>query len=202
MRTNKYSKRDTCSLPRVVVPGEAIGVMEEFLPGEGVYVDAKRGFLRAYYVGKPRVNPESKLAVLEKPLKKPVLPKQGDIIIGVITSLRDEIGVVDIVMRRDGTSFSGTYSGIIHVSQVSQDYVGSLHEVYKAGDVILARILNSGIPYQLTTASANLGAILSFCSYCGHVLEKKPGNILVCSRCGNREKRKISIHYGELRIRV
>lgn len=70
----------------------------------------------------------------------------------------------------------------------------SLLDVVRPGDYVKAKVLNNSIPYQLTLKEPDLGVVEAYCSVCGGLLYRS-GDVLVCSLCGNREKRKTSLSY-------
>lgn len=182
VKLNKYS-----------FPGEIIGVEEEFLPGFGVYVD-ENGFLRSQLVGRIQYDLVKRNISIKHVRNKPVLPKQGDVVEGTVSSVSDDIVFIDIYGVNETYYRVPIFSGIIHVSQASSQYIGSMYDAYRLGEVVKARVLNNSNPYQLTTKDPNLGVIIAFCSKCGSTLYRD-NERLVCSNCGNIESRKISIQY-------
>lgn len=179
---------------KIVLPGDAVGVEEEFVPVTGAYVDSG-GYIRASIVGVLSIDLFKKTLVVKKIIDKPIVPKQGDIVEGVVSGISDDIAFIDIYSVNNRYDKTIDFTGIIHVSQASQEFVKSLHDIFKLGDIIRARVLNNSHPYQLTTKDPVLGVIAAYCSLCGNTLYKKDDK-LICSVCGNVENRKLSAkHY-------
>lgn len=179
---------------KVVLPGDPVGVEEEYVPVSGAYVDPG-GFIRAMIVGVLSVDLFKKTLVVKKIIDKPIVPKQGDIVEGVVSGLSEDIAFIDIYSVNNRYDKSIDFTGIIHVSQASQEFVKSLYEIFRLGDIVKARVLNNNHPFQLTTKDPVLGVIVAYCSLCGNILYRRDDK-LVCSICGSVENRKVSVkHY-------
>lgn len=178
-----------------VIPGDKLGVVEQFMPGEGTY--EINGTIYANSIGYVNVDTINKNISVNSLTKKPVIPKEGDIVIGRVSNTQDKMAIIKIFKINEHKLFS-PFTSLLHISSVSQKYVTNMDEVCKAGDIIRAKIINTKnrIP-QLTTAEKSLGVIEAFCSKCGNVLylsSKK--NLLQCFNCESIEKRKIAYDYG------
>jgi len=132
--------------------------------------------------------------VVPSPYKMSLIPRPGKIVWGQVYSVSDEIAIIRIFKIEGTRPLSGTFTGLVHVSQISENYVKVVEEALKLGDYIRAKVLTSWSPYQLTTKNATLGVILAYCSKCGKPLWRK-NMTLYCKACGNTEKRKISVKY-------
>jgi exosome complex component CSL4 len=183
---------------RGVQPGDILGVEEEFQPGEGVYVD-ERGFIRAGVVGEARLNPEAKVVFVRR-LRQPLTPKPGLSVVGFVTGVRHELvlvelyGLVSLSPRVSWVGeFPGVFTGGIPISQISGEFIRDVYEYFRVGDVVLARVLNSTSPYQLTTKPPQYGVIHALCLNCLTPLEPTSQKSMRCPRCGNVETRKVSI---------
>jgi|YelNatPaOPRAMG01_1025707.scaffolds.fasta_scaffold08714_10 exosome complex component CSL4 len=181
--------------PEVVVPGEYLGVAEEFLPGPGAYEFDYR--LRAAVIGQVVRDRLSKV-VSVRPFKVPRLPQQGAIVVAVITEVREDFARSRI-FTVNNTPLSYTFTGILHAAQIAEraSEVKQIYEHLKIGDLVRARVLNRAPPYLLSTRDPKLGVVLASCSKCGATL-RLAGDKLVCPQCGNTEKRKIAQGYGKL----
>jgi len=178
---------------RIVTPGDIIGVEEEFMPIDGIYID-ENSYLRSQYVGVLQIDVYKKYASVKKINVKGVMPKQGDIVEGVVTSMSDDLAFIGIYMVNEQYFKIPVYTGILHISQVSVEFINSLYDAVRLGEVIRAKIINNYYPFQLSIKDPKLGVIASYCSVCGSILYKK-NDKLICYRCGNVEKRKISSFY-------
>lgn len=178
---------------RLVLPGDALGVEEEFIPINGAYTD-RRGYVRSAVVGYVLVDRVKKNLIVRNVTDKPLFPKQGDIVEGVITNISDDLALIDIYSINDVYSRTIDFSGILHVSQASTEFVKSLLDLFRLGEVVKAKVINNTHPFQLTTKEPALGVVAAYCSLCGSPLLKRDDK-LVCGRCGNVEVRKISVKY-------
>lgn len=179
---------------RVVYPGEILGVEEEFIPEQGVYTD-RYGYLRSQIVGRVLFDYVRKNIFVRKLSYKPLLPKPGDIVEGIVSSVSEDIAFISIYAINDKYSRSIDLTGILHVSQASLDYIENLYEAVRSSEVVRARVLNSNYPYQLTTKEPALGVMIAYCSLCGGILYRRDDK-LMCNNCGSIEKRKMSSFYA------
>ncbi len=182
--------------PRIVMPSDYLCVEEEFMPAAGTYIDG--GTIRAAVIGTPIYDILSR-RVSVKPVKPLKLPKPGDVVIGVVTSVRDEVAIVKVLGFDIYNTFKNPFTGLLHISQVSETRIQNLYEAVKLGDMIKAKVLNDYIPLLLTTKEPRLGVILAYCSRCGAVLVKRD-NKLVCPKCNTVENRKVSLDYLALPV--
>jgi exosome complex component CSL4 len=181
---------------RKVYPGDILCAIEEFIPGEGVYVD--NGYIRAAQFGVVEVDFVSRKISVRPLGKKPRLPRKGGVVYGVVTGVpREELALVKIFADERMIPFNGFFTGVLHVSQVSDNpSQRSIYEFVKPGDFIRATVTSPSSPYVLSIKRPQDGVILAYCSVCGAPLYKVPGSpYLLCKRCGNKEKRKTAIHY-------
>lgn len=175
---------------RIVLPGEALGVEEEALPIQGVYID-KYGYLRALIIGTVFMD-KLKKTILVRPINKRELGlKPGMMVEAMVNSLSEDIAVLSIY---NANGVPVDFSGILHITQVSSEYVRSMWDVLRPGDIIKAKVINSNIPYQVTIKDPGLGVIVARCSICGETLYKA-GERLKCPSCGNSESRRIGVGY-------
>jgi len=183
---------------RRVQPGEILGVEEEFYPGDGVYID-ELGFVRAGVLGEAMLDLDSKTVIIKR-LKQPVIPKPGFNVFGLVTGVRHDLvlvelyGLISLSPRVAWLGeFPGVFTGGIPISQVSGEFVRDVHEYYRVGDTLLAKVLSSTSPYQLTTKPPQYGVIYALCSNCLTLLEPVGQRSMKCPKCGNVETRKVSI---------
>ncbi|MHA1264203.1 MAG: exosome complex RNA-binding protein Csl4 [Candidatus Helarchaeota archaeon] len=181
----------------IVLPGQRIGVIEMYLSGPGTYEE--NGIIYASITGLVQIDQREKKVYVVPKENKPSLPKNGDLVIGKISMVRKQMAIADITNVR-GFNPTTDFEGMIHISKVTKTYLDSLSDAFKTGDIIRAQIINdSVIPFHITTADANLGVILAYCSECGNVL-KLEGRRLQCPVCRNIERRKIATDYGKYRL--
>jgi exosome complex component CSL4 len=179
---------------RFVLPGERLGVIEEFIPDAGTYV--KEGVIHSKIVGRALLDLLNKRVSVYPLIHGARIPKVGSVVLGQVSYVQTENAGIRI-FKIGNNSLSGFFSGILHVSDVQQTYVKSMFDVCKPGDVIRAKVISEkNRVYHLSTKEKELGVVYAFCSQCGYMLELKR-HIMRCFRCGKIEKRKIALDYGK-----
>jgi exosome complex component CSL4 len=176
----------------LLTPGEPIGLIEEYIGHDGTYED-ERGVIRGKYLGAVHID-DIKREVHVKRMKEPLLIKVGDEVIGRIFNVSGVFGYVKIEVKNN-KPLDRSFTGVLYPHKVVKD----INNVYRVGDHIYARVVSlKNRTIHLSIAGRNYGVIKAFCKYCGSVLVKVRNNELRCSRCGNKEKRKLSIYYNRL----
>jgi exosome complex component CSL4 len=179
---------------RLVVPGERLGVIEEFVPDSGTYV--KDGVIYSKIVGRSLVDLQSRRVSVYPAVEGAVVPKVSSTIIGQIGNAQSDNVLVKI-FKVGNKKISGEFGGILHISDVSDRYVTAMNDVCKPGDIVRAKVISEkNRVFHLTTNDKNLGIIDAFCSRDGNLLEPDRYE-LRCPKCGNIEKRKLAPDYGK-----
>lgn len=183
----------------VVSVGDVLGVVEEFIPGNGTY--ESNGKIISTRIGKVRID-KQKLEISVDPLKKldiPI-PKVGDIVVGEVVFTRKQKAMVKIFKVGKNFLFD-TYPAILHVSNMSREYLKSVDEGFKPTDIVRGKIIKKKLgEYELETKGRDLGVLYAECSNCGTYLVMK-GHRLECSLCGAPNPRKCAPDYGKVRER-
>jgi exosome complex component CSL4 len=177
-----------------VVPGERLGVIEEFTPGPGTYTE--QGVVYSKIVGCALLDmPNKKVSVY--PLMHAVsVPRMGSIVTGQVSDVQGKRATLRIFKIGEKV-LTGFFSGILHVSEASPRYVETMFDVCKTGDIMRAEVISEkNRTYHLSTADNDLGVILAFCSACGHALTFTKQN-MQCAKCGKVEMRKVASDYGK-----
>jgi len=176
------------------VPGEKLGVIEEFTPGPGTYV--KEGNIYAKVTGHTLVDLLKRMISVYPAAHAVNVPHVGSTVIGQVHDMQKRTATIRI-FNVSKKPLSGVFTGVLHISDAAQGYVDYMHDVCRTGDLIRAKVFSDkNRTYHLTTAEKKLGVIYAFCSNCGHMLTLKK-KALFCSQCGKTEKRKIASDYGE-----
>ena len=184
------SEMDEAKSLRVVMPGDRIGYAEEFIGGEGVYEE--NGELFAAVAGLLII---ADRVVSVKSLKKVPEVKKGDVVVGRVVDLRNNFAVVEIARKRgENRTLAKKERGILHISNVRDEYVDDMTKAVNYFDIVKARVLDDTM--RLSTKEVEMGVIKSICSRCRHEMIRE-GNMLKCPECGNVEVRKISPDYGK-----
>ena len=183
----------------IVLTGQYLGVVEEFLPDkqstfvkDGQIFAAKTGIIKI-----DRNKRQIKIQGHQEMDRKTV--EIGDILIGTILFLRQySVGLNFHTINRK-IHFNSSYFGNIHVSQISNKYVEKISDAFQITDIVRAKVIKQEQnEYGLSTMGSNLGVIHADCVICGTVLEKIGFNKLRCPRCGNVENRKLANDYGNV----
>ncbi len=178
-----------------VTPGDKLGVVEEFSPGLGTY--EVNGVIYAKITGLAIKDFINKRIYVKPSTRNPVLPSEGDEILGIVNGAQDKVAIISIFSVKNMV-LSNSFTGFLHISASSNKFEKTMNNVCKATDVIKARVISTknGL-LQLTTVGENLGVVLAYCSLCGCELSLKSGKgVLECKNCGNIEYRKVAKGYG------
>jgi exosome complex component CSL4 len=189
--------QDTKRSGHLVLPGEKLGVIEEFVSSDGTYVED--GSIYSRVVGRVLMDLMNKNISVYPLARGSPVPRAGSIVTGSITSVHDMMATLRAF--KIGTRYlSGFFSGLIHISDASFRYIDSMFDVCRMGDLARAKVISDkNGAYHLTLKGQNLGVLYAFCSGCGHILTKKRAD-MACENCGNIEKRKTVIDYGKSEI--
>lgn len=187
-------------MEKVVVPGEFLGTIEEYVPGQNVTeIDGK---IYASLYGLLHFD-EKHMTVNIKPITSLPLLKVGEIVYGVVQELYNDFALVTVVAIEgvEREIVGGKQDAIIHVSKISDRYVEEIGKMFRIGDIVRAKVIKSKPSLQLTTAEPHLGVVKGLCMKCRGPLVRMD-NYLYCERCGRKETRKISSDYGNIKIKV
>jgi len=178
----------------LVVPGERLGVIEEFIPDSGTYV--KDGVIYSKIVGRALLDLLNKRVSVYPLVNGELIPKVSNTVVGQIGNAQSDNVLVKI-FKIENKRLSGEFSGILHISDVSDRYIDSMNDVCKPGDIVRAKVISGkNRIFHLSTNDKNLGIVYAFCSRCGNLLEPQRYE-LHCPKCGNTENRKIAPDYGK-----
>jgi len=179
---------------KFVVPGDRLGVIEEFTPGPGTYVE--HGTIHSKTTGRTLMDTLNKKVSVYPLVQAVSVPRVGSIVSGQVLEAKSKTAVLRI-LKVGKRPLSGFFTGVLHISDVSPSYVETMFNVCKTGDIMRAKVISDkNRTFYLSTEEKNLGVTYAFCSRCGHILLLKRQR-LRCSRCENIEKRKVTSDYGE-----
>lgn len=181
--------------PKLVFPGDELAIAEEFVPGPGTYEED--GKVYAAWLGEAVLDTQDFTARVEPRTKTPVTLKEGDEVLGVIHDTRSSMAIVDVWARADQPyrQIAGDTNGTLHISKVSEDYVSSMDDAFKRGDLIRAKVVGTDPSLQLTTREKHLGILRSRCPRCATDMVVR-GDALVCPECEWKDLGKFSSDYG------
>jgi exosome complex component CSL4 len=177
----------------IVLPGERLGVIEEFIPDSGTYV--KDSVIYSKIVGHALMDLLNKRVSVYPLVNDAVTPKVGTIVLGQVGNAQSDNALIKI-FKISNKKISGFFGGILHISDVSDRYITSMNDVCKSGDIIRAKIISEKNQiYHLATHDRTLGVLYAFCSRCSTITNLDHYE-LRCPKCGNIENRKTAINYG------
>lgn len=177
-----------------VVPGERLGVIEEFTPDPETYV--KEGIIYSKTIGRALLDLSNKRVSVHPLVHRARVPKIGSIVVGQVSNVQSE-NTSARIFKIDDEPLSGSFTGVLHISDVQLSYVESMFDVCKPGDIMRAKVISEkNQVYHLSTKDKSLGVVYAFCSRCGYALEPKR-QTMYCPRCGRIEKRKSASDYGK-----
>jgi len=191
--SSQTSKRKSGQL---VVPGDKLGVIEEFEPGPGTYVEEGTGTIFSLTTGRALLDVLNKKVSVFPGIKVSGVPRVGSTVLGQVLEVQTKQATVRI-FQVGNRVLSGFFSGLLHISDVSLRYVESMYDVCKIGDIVRAKVVSDkNRVFHLTTNDKDLGVVYAFCSRCGHVLSLRKFRMR-CPECGNLERRKPAQDYGK-----
>lgn len=178
---------------KFIVPGERIGVIEEFISGPGTYI--KEGTIRSKVVGHVMIDLPNKTASVYPSAWPPTVPREGSVVVGTVTGMQERSASIKIWKVGDRYA-SGSFTGILHVSTASSEYIENLRDWFKISDIVRAKVTSEkNSVYQLSTVGPRLGVIYASCVRCGRLLIKRQDS-LYCSSCNAEDRRKAAKDYG------
>jgi exosome complex component CSL4 len=178
----------------LVLPGERLGVIEEYIPDSGTYV--KDGVIYSKIVGRALMDLLSKRVSVYPLISGAPVPKVSSIVVGQVGNAQSD-NVLVRIFKIGPKKLSGVFTGILHISDVQERYVKSMNDVCKSGDIIRAKVISSKNKVShLSTNDKGLGVVYAFCSRCSSLLEQRRHD-MYCPKCGNVEKRKLALDYGK-----
>ena len=178
-------------MKRIITPGEKIGAIEEFIGLEGTYED-EEGYIRSKYMGVLNIDLNRHEAIVDR-IRKPILIELEDEVLGRLFNISGVFGYVKIDIKNRRPLDRG-FIGILYPPRV----VKEVKNIYNIGDYIFAKVVSlRNRAIHLSITGKKYGVITAFCRYCGSILKKEIDGLLKCPRCGNIEKRKISIYYNK-----
>ena len=172
-----------------VVPGERLGVVEEFDPGRGTV--EVNGIVYSSQTGTAALDAKRHVVSVKTVTGPPVVPEEGSSIVGVVEKIQEKMAIINIVMV-DGRKMELPFTGMLHISNSSPRFERIMGEVCKPNDILKAKVIDTSqrIP-KLTTVGRELGVIKAYCSRCGNELVLS-GRILRGSVCRNVERRRLA----------
>lgn len=178
---------------KLVITGDVVAIAEEYSPGRGTF--ESDGKIIASETGTLVLNAKDHTASVVP--RNPVAePKKKDRVLALVTDIKSSMAICEILAIEGAKrAITGEAEATLHVSSISPQYVESINQAMRVGDIIRAEVVQSSPSIQLTTVSKHLGVIMARCSRCRGVLKPKQ-RALYCEECDRYEKRKVAEPYG------
>jgi exosome complex RNA-binding protein Csl4 len=179
----------------IVEPGTVLATSEELLPGAGTYDDGEN--IRAALYGSEYVDPETMEVSIVSPGHTVVSIEKGDIVVGEITYLKDDLGSVKLsaVRGKQGSMLQQT-DATLRVRNVADRFVARMQDELSCGDIIRAKVLSTKGGPQLAIDNDDMGVIRAHSKLDGTRALVRDGNKLVDPEDGHQETRKFASDYG------
>lgn len=149
---------------QVVVPGETIARGMDMLPGDGAFRQGEE--IRANVLGLADVKGRLVKVI---PLAGRYIPKEGDVIIGVVDGIRFSNWSIEI---------NSPYGGTMPIAEASESYLDTkrndMSDYFAAGDTILAKIsmVDNRMNINVSMRGPGLQKLVG-----GHVFEIAPSKV-------------------------
>ena len=178
----------------IVIPGDVVGASEEFSPGDGTYL--RGGHLLSSSTGVLEVDAGRRSAKVHPLANAPVKLKNGDVVVGQITDLKDSLAILRLAFKR-GCEARPIFNteALLHISRVKSSYVKEIRQVLGLRDIVKAKIIDATPTIGLSIVDEDLGVVKAYCGRCASPL-KLDGKRLVCPECEQVESRKLSTDFG------
>ena len=183
----------------IVFPSDYLAVEEEFLSGEGTFIDKDHN-IRASNIGEVFTDKQKYRTKVFIKTNRMNVPKYGNTIIGSVERVQ-KYNVLVKVFYVNGKEVHPPYSAIMHITKASTEYLESFDDAYAVGDIIKGKVIDAHtIPIQLETRDRELGVVHAWCVRCGALAQKSGKNKLQCPECGLDMNKKTSITYGKEKV--
>ncbi|MCL2686907.1 MAG: exosome complex RNA-binding protein Csl4 [Methanobrevibacter sp.] len=179
-----------------VMPGDVLGVSEQFLPDKWAYDDG--GYIKAAVIGTVDISSSNKKISIIPSSGKPAVLNIGDIVYGEITDVRGQRAMINVQkMKGEDRRLALPYMAAIHISQVKKGYLEKLTDAFRIGDVIEAKVSKiMGDNLDLNTADRENGVVKAMCTRCrAYMIPSKRNDEVYCEVCDRKERRKLSSNY-------
>lgn len=124
-------------------------------------------------------------------IKKKEKLNVGDVVIGEIVVVKDNMVVVEILNAGERV-LSPADMGVIFVKNIDTKFVESTSACFAKNDIIKAKVIEVGpYEYKLVTNNQDLGVIRTICKKCKATIGASKTNEVICS-CGNIIKKKFA----------
>jgi len=153
---------------KLVCPGDKIGTVDTFLPGEGTYIEGSD--IYASLVGLcAQENAKNKLGIDIKPTiivktEQSVVPQVGDTVLAKVMAIEDRYASLRIICVGSRSVKNQDFVGRLKKSDVRVNEPDSveMHKCFLPGDIVRCEVLSLGTQksYYLSTTRQSCGVVL------------------------------------------
>ncbi|MFH0970185.1 MAG: exosome complex RNA-binding protein Csl4 [Candidatus Diapherotrites archaeon] len=148
---------------KIVFPGERLTVEEEYAPGYHAFSD-EDGNVSSSIVGEASFDEESREVHVNPTRNQHVSIDVGTIVYGRVALVKDAVVILSIGRAEKNGEKRAIHdaSAVLGVARASRDFIRSLKEHYKIGDIVKAKV-SSITPYsiEVSTNEKGFGVICS-----------------------------------------
>ncbi|MFC2163032.1 exosome complex RNA-binding protein Csl4 [Candidatus Altiarchaeota archaeon] len=179
----------------IVMIGDYIGTIEEYMPGEGTF--SEEGKIYAARVGKKFIDTAKHSAEVHGKTIPEL--KVGQVVYGQVLNVKKSV-VTLIVSKIQGQKGVIDQKVMIYVSNISDKYVSSPDEYFKVGDLVKAKIIKIDPNMVDVSTKGDMGVVKAFCGRCRTPLSPsaKYEGKMECPGCKQIEVRKAAKDYGNV----
>jgi exosome complex component CSL4 len=172
------------------VPGQFLGVSEEFVGGPGTFEESDG---KIYSKALGQMEEDSASRTVSVKATKTIRPlSQGDVVFARVDDLYESMALVNFQAAPYGSiTPAGSGSAFIRISELDNSYVERLQDYLRIGDFVKARVVEiKTLGTYLTMKGPDLGVVRAFCSRDRSEMALV-GSSYRCPNCGRTEARKI-----------
>ena len=168
------------------LPGDKIAIIEEFETGQNTFDDGQS--IRSVVVGTTEFDKSHRIAKINE-FKKTSVPKTGDIVIGTISALMNNMFAINIMYINGKPTHA-------NLECICQARGAKKRIMVRVSDIVMAKIIShlNGVIHAIIN-EPELGVLFSQCIKCGSKVVAL-GNNIKCTDCGYIEERKLSTKFG------
>lgn len=171
---------------KLSLPGDKIATIEEFETGDNTFDDGHT--IRSVVIGTKEFDKTHRIAKINK-FKSPAVPQVGDLVIGNLAALMNNMFAVTILYING----KPTHSGLECICQAKG---AKKRIIARVSDIVMVKVishLNGAI--HATISEPELGVLFTQCNKCAGKVVALGGNVK-CVDCGYIEERKLSSKFG------
>jgi len=178
-------------MKKPVVPGEKLGLSEEYIGQAGTYEE--EGVIFAGRAGTAIIDESERTVRVDTGEPEPGPPRTGDLVVGMVAMTRSSMAMVEIMhcINNPRTIITEDYA-TLHISKISGEYHKDFSNAVAPGDIVKALVIEDDPAVRIKLNAPDLGVIKSTCVYCGRAMERKDRSFY-CKTCDQDFRRKVAV---------